>query len=263
MKLLWCTDTHLDCASTESRDQWLQKIKTADADGVVLTGDISNGNRIIQDLEWLSNEFSKPIYFVLGNHDYYHSDFDTINHRVRSLVDKQPNLTWLDIADPININNTILIGHSGWGDGRNGDFLSTPVRINDHRLIGDFVGKARTEILSILNAMGTTAATLIEQRLQLADPKHTKILVATHVPPFAESAWHNDEWGTYEWLPDFTCKAIGDVLLRYALENPHRDVTVLCGHGHSPGMVQMEANLKVLTGGASYGSPDIAGIISF
>jgi 3',5'-cyclic-AMP phosphodiesterase len=38
---------------------------------------------------------------------------------------------------------------------------------------------------------------------------------------------------------------------------PNRKLTVLCGHTHGRGEVEILPNLKVLTGGAQYGKPEI------
>jgi len=51
------------------------------------------------------------------------------------------------------------------------------------------------------------------------------------------------------------------VVLRLANENPNRQITVLCGHTHSGGEAQLASNLKVLTGEAVYGYPEIQGVI--
>jgi hypothetical protein len=39
--------------------------------------------------------------------------------------------------------------------------------------------------------------------------------------------------------------------------HPTRQATVLCGHTHGRGEVQMLDNLTVLTGGADYGKPEV------
>lgn len=33
-----------------------------------------------------------------------------------------------------------------------------------------------------------------------------------HVPPFREASWHQGRISDDDWLPHFTCKAVGDVL---------------------------------------------------
>ncbi|MGH9426333.1 MAG: phosphoesterase, partial [Terriglobia bacterium] len=66
-----------------------------------------------------------------------------------------------------------------------------------------------------------------------------------------------------EWLPWFTCKAMGDMLLASAEEHPDRQILVLCGHTHSRGKVDILPNLKVWTGGAQYGAPEIEHVFEF
>ena len=153
------------------------------------------------------------------------------------------------------------MGHSGWGDARNGDFQETPVRINDHRLIKELSGRDRRILQGRLNRLGEEAAAHIETNLQALPSTIKKIWVLTHVPPFPEAAWHGDAFGHWDWIPDFTCKSVGDVLLKHAKEYPARQLNVLCGHGHSKGEVWMRDNLFVRTGEAQYKRPAIIDII--
>ena len=59
------------------------------------------------------------------------------------------------------------------------------------------------------------------------------IMVLTHVPPFREACWHEGRISDDNWLPHFTCKAVGDVLIEAMAANPDHRMTVLCGHTHS------------------------------
>jgi hypothetical protein len=43
---------------------------------------------------------------------------------------------------------------------------------------------------------------------------------------------------------------------------PDKTLTVLCGHTHTQAEAQILPNLKVKTGGAEYGSPNIQDIIA-
>ncbi len=40
------------------------------------------------------------------------------------------------------------------------------------------------------------------------------------------------------------------------------EMTVLCGHTHSPGEAQVLPNLHVLTGGAEYGRPEVQRVLT-
>jgi hypothetical protein len=86
------------------------------------------------------------------------------------------------------------------------------------------------------------------------------VLFLTHVPPFRDACWHEGKISDDEWLPYFTCKAAGDALVEVMRARPDRTMTVLCGHTHSPGNAQILPNLKVRTGGATYGSPRVESV---
>ena len=79
------------------------------------------------------------------------------------------------------------------------------------------------------------------------------IIVLTHVPPFKEACWHEGKISDKEWLPHFTCKAMGDVIQHSLEAQPNRKIRVLCGHTHRSGKASIMDNLTVLTKGAEYG----------
>ena len=86
-------------------------------------------------------------------------------------------------------------------------------------------------------------------------------MVLTHVPPFREACWHEGRISDDNWLPHFTCKAVGDALLEAMAAAPDHRMTVLCGHTHGGGEAQVLPNLRVLTGDARYGQPVIQRIL--
>jgi len=50
---------------------------------------------------------------------------------------------------------------------------------------------------------------------------------------------------------------VGDVLLEVARSRPKCQILVLCGHTHGGGEVQVAENLRVMTGPAEYGKPEV------
>lgn len=262
MKLAWCTDTHLDFCSLEHKKKFYNLLDTVDSDVVGITGDISTGTEIIETLKSLMYYQSKPVWFVLGNHDYYHSSIVTVRKEIQELCKQYENLIWLDKAEPILISDEVaLLGHSGWGDAKNGDFLRTPVRLNDHRLIKELSHLERRSLQTKLMLLGSEAGFHLENGFTSLPSSIKTVWVLTHVPPFPESAWYGEESGHWDWIPDFTCKSIGDVLLKQAEQNPQLQINVLCGHGHSKGQVWMRDNLFVRTGEAEYKKPKIIDVI--
>ncbi len=108
-----------------------------------------------------------------------------------------------------------------------------------------------------LEALGDEAAAYLKGVLATAAARYPHVIVATHVPPFREAAWYLGRPSTDDYLPFFSCKAVGDVLLDAARSHPKCEILVLCGHTHSGGAVQVAENLRVVTGAAEYEKPQI------
>jgi hypothetical protein len=112
-----------------------------------------------------------------------------------------------------------------------------------------------------LAALGDEAAAHFRRVLPEAFVSFPCVLLLTHVPPFREACWHEGRISDDEFLPHFTCKAAGDALLEIMESHRDRDLTVLCGHTHGRGEVQILPNLKVVTGGARYGEPRLQRLV--
>ena len=64
-----------------------------------------------------------------------------------------------------------------------------------------------------------------------------------------------------DYLPFFSCKAVGDVLLDVAQSHSKCQILVLCDHTHGGGEIQVAKNLRVVTGPAEYGKPEIQQVL--
>jgi len=77
----------------------------------------------------------------------------------------------------------------------------------------------------------------------------------------SEAAWYQGRPSADDYLPFFSCKAVGDVLVDAAQSHRKCQILVLYGHTHGGGEIQVLENLRVLTAPAEYGKPDIQRII--
>jgi hypothetical protein len=167
-----------------------------------------------------------------------------------------PNLVWLTQAGVIALTaETGLVGHDGWGDGRLGDYDHSDVFLNDFLLIQEFVGLDRAGLREKLHALGDEAAAHFRAVLPGALERYRHVVVVTHVPPFRQACWYAGRTSDDNWLPYFACGAAGEALVEAMTARPDRHMTVLCGHTHGAGEVQVLPNLHVITGGAQYGAP--------
>lgn len=274
IRLGWATDIHLPRAKPEERDRFLGRLAATAADLWVITGDIGHARSLEQDLLALADAVPAPapIYFVLGNHDFYGGDIATVRRLVTALGERgagNGRLRWLPAVGPVDLApRTILLGHDGWADCRLGNVDTTPLVLNDFRYIVGLDGTVSSRI-GHMRALADQAAASVRSQLAAAfAPGRTAarswspstVIVATHVPPFAESATLKRGPAPPDFLPYFCSKAMGDVLLEAAGQRPDVRFVVLCGHTHGVGMVEMRENLTVLTGGAEYGHPEVQAV---
>jgi 3',5'-cyclic AMP phosphodiesterase CpdA len=258
MRLAWATDIHLEFLTPPALTAFCITLARSTADAFLISGDISQARGLHKHLRILERTLERPVYFVLGNHDFYHGRIAEVRDQVREISGISSYLRWLPASGPIEVSPTTgLLGHDGWADGRLGDYAHSPVLLNDYRLIDDFIGLDPAGRLILLNRLGDEAAAYFRRELPAAMARWKQLIVITHVPPFAEAAWYMGRRSNDDWLPHFSCKVVGDALREAALSHPGCDLRVLCGHTHSAGEVALLPNLRVTTGGAQYGEPVI------
>ena len=263
IKFAWITDIHFDFLEPDATHQFCRAIVQRNADVLLVGGDIGQADSVTQFLRLIEKSVSLPTYFVLGNHDYYGGAIAEVRKQAERLTNNVANLHWLPACDVVELTQTTcLVGHGGWGDGRLGDYARSSVRLNDFRLIRDLAGLETSGLHNKLMHLGDEAAAYIEAKLLEALGRYQHIILLTHVPPFKEACLYQGRIGNDEWLPHFTCKAMGDVLIRLMLAHSDRQLTVYCGHTHHSGRISILPNLDVFVGSARYGAPEIQGVYS-
>jgi Icc protein len=260
--IAWATDIHLDFLDRVQRRGFAEDLRAEGYTALLVTGDISEARHLTEHLTELADDATMPVWFVLGNHDYYHGAVAPVREAVRARCATHPRLRYLHGAGVVPMAPSVaLVGVDGWGDARRGAYDTTAVLLNDFRFIEDVAWLDLPARNAALRRLGDESAAALDTDLGEALRHHTRVLVATHVPPFAEASWHEGALSGPDWLPYFSCAAVGEVLLRHAEAHPLRRIDVYCGHTHSPGLARIRDNLVVHTGGARYGGPAVAGTI--
>lgn len=264
MILDWITDPHLDHLRSENElTAFVNLLNERESDGLMITGDIAESSMIYEFLGILSGAYQRPIYFVLGNHDYYNAYMGETHVRVRAVCQQVPAgiLNWMTDIEPLHLRNrTWIVGHDGWYDGQEGTGLHTTAALTDFResvgvkdLVESLRG-GREPLFRKLRELGELSAEMIKEKLAVAVAKGAeRILVLTHVPPFAEASWFRGQPSSRNTLPFYVNKAMGDALLHFAASNSGVRVEVFCGHTHGRHEVEVLHNLVVKTGSARYG----------
>lgn len=272
-RVAWTTDTHFDHSNQDARDRFLKEVIGSDAEALIITGDISGGkNSLLRWLNWLDEALDIPLWIVLGNHDYYNGSIDEVRKIVNDwLIDFKPDWRHWFRADGEQelypTSKTAVVGTDGWYDARFGK-VDGSVILNDFFYVHDlrpFAGAGKMSPSSILlpklRELADEETRILEIQVDNALEARDRILVVTHVPPFADAAWHEGSRSEVTFLPFFSCRSMGEMLVKKMEQHPEKEMLVLCGHTHSSGVFRPLPNLKVETGGAVYGSPALCGVV--
>lgn len=264
LRLAWLTDIHLDFLEPPALDRFLDHLAAQPADVFGVTGDIAQAGTLAHQLERLADALARPIYFVLGNHDFYHGSIAGVRRRAARLSQHNEFLHWLPETGVVPLSNRwAMIGHDGWADARLGDYLGSMVMMNDYLLIDEFRGLDKAARWRQLQSQAEVAADYLRRTLPAALDERENVLVLTHVPPFRDACWYDGRISDDEWLPHFSSQAAGQALLAAAADHPRQRILALCGHTHGRGRCWPLSNLEVRTGGALYGEPELQEIIEF
>ncbi len=256
MKLAWCTDIHLDQVDESTLTRFLTQGKALNADGVLIGGDIGESSDLEGALSYICSRLEVPVWFVLGNHDYYGGSFHAVDSRMSRLHKQGEQLSWLPMSGVVYLGKkTALFGHGGWGDAQIGSFDSSNVFLRDFTDIGDLNELSKGARNEYLRLRGRIAGQHIKGCFEQLSESVEQVILLTHVPPFAEACWSSGTIAPDDWLPFYTCKAVGDAILEAVGGSYKGKVQVLCGHTHGEGIVNVHPRVQVITGGAEFGNP--------
>jgi predicted MPP superfamily phosphohydrolase len=267
MKLIWLTDIHLNFLDKQSRMDFYGKVIRTSGDSILISGDIAEAPSISEILTEMAITINKPIYFVLGNHDYYQGQINTVRQEMMDLTKNNPLLHWLPTLGAQSLGDqAILLGDDCWADGRYGNYAHSRASLNDSRMINDLYQSSllgKYPLLEKMHQLADKDAKRLKGNLTGSITKYRpkKVVMLMHVPPFIEACMHEGKISSDDFLPFFVSKATGDVLAQIAQENPDIEFLGLCGHTHSRAYWQPYVNLTIRAGAAEYGKPEIQDLI--
>lgn len=262
MKIVWTSDIHLNFLSEiEERNKFYSDILQRNPDCVVISGDIGEAPDVIQYVTEIETYISKPVYFVLGNHDFYESSIKATRQSVK-------HLGYLGSKQLIKLSeDTALIGVDGWGDCRNGDYENSRLTMSDWLYIKELKKaylSGSQALKKELQRIADGDAAKLSRRVQKAVKNGFKrIIIVTHVPPYEEACLNSGRKSTPSGLPFFSSRILGDKIEPIAKQNPNIDFLWLCGHTHSKVDLNVLANLRILVAESAYYYPTVAGEIEY
>jgi len=259
MDIAWVSDPHLDHCDEPGRRRFLAELAAARPGTVLISGDIAEQPTLADMLSLVAEAVAVPVLFVLGNHDAYRGTVAGAKQVAREATARHPKLVFLDdgVVWPLSAD-TAVVGHSSWYDGRLGDRGSrNRVSLTDFSVVGDLapIAWSRPLLFDRLGELGDEAAAAFATVLPRALADHRRVIAVTHVPPFAEVSRWAGRPSDPDYLPFFTCQAVGECLRRIMTDRPDRELLVLSGHTHERAEATILPNLLARNAAAEYGQP--------
>lgn len=266
MRIAWLSDIHLNFVGERGRRRFAGQVAAQAPDAVVISGDIADGWTVVPALELIAAQIACPVYFVLGNHDFYHRGIADVQSEVRTAVEGSL-LTYLPDAGVVALRPGLaLVGHDGWADGRAGDFAGSTFRPNDFVHIHDFQVfgggyGSREQRLRLMQQLAGEAAAHFARVLPVAAAAHAHVIAVTHVPPFVEGSWYRGRPSGPNELPFYASVCVGEAMLDAMARHPATQLTVLAGHTHAAAQHTAAPNVRLRTAAATYGRPRVAALL--
>ncbi len=258
MRIAWLSDIHLNFVPHQKIEEFSREVEKSGAEVALISGDISEAPYLRNHLNTLAEIIKFPIYFVLGNHDFYRSSIDRTLDLAKNISSNSANLVWITAEDIVKLSDeTVLLGHESWNDGRIGDFENSPYTPADFFMIEDFMGLKKDEKLKLMQSLAERAADHFKLNLPKACHAAKNVILLTHVPPFRKACWYNGKISDDDHQPYFASKIAGDTIREIMREFPAHNLTIYCGHTHGGGEAQILHNIKVYTAQAEYEKPSI------
>jgi predicted MPP superfamily phosphohydrolase len=270
MRLAWLTDIHLNFLNYAQRTAFYDLILEKNPEAILITGDISEAPKLNDVLEEMGDYlnvginktgYHRPIYFVLGNHDFYHSSIKSVRENIIEIAGGY--LKYLRDSLPVYLTkSTSLIGIDCFADGRAGNYHTTRIRMNDHSFIEEFNHARICSNNDLLKEMqeqseGDNAELLLTMYALKQGEMPKNLIIMMHVPPFEECCLYGNKKSDADFLPFYCSVKTGEILLSIAEKHPETNFLVLCGHTHSKAIYQPLPNLTVRVGEAEYTEPRI------
>ena len=166
VRLAWGTDLHLDFVDDDAVRRLASEAGAAH-DAIVISGDIASADVLEAKLTTFADAARVPVWFVLGNHDYYGSSISEVRARMGRLG---PRLTYLSHAPaPLVLEPGVaVVGVDGWGDARLGAPERSRVVLNDFFQIADLSRHHGAALHRTLRELGDREAEALAPRLAAA-----------------------------------------------------------------------------------------------
>ena len=117
----WITDPHLDHVGFRDPTRadtlvkaFLESVEAEHFAGLFITGDIATSYCLRKYLKLIEQVAACPVFFVLGNHDFWGSSVKKVREISSDIADESLTLHYLSNETYYNLDDeTAILGHDG------------------------------------------------------------------------------------------------------------------------------------------------------
>ena len=253
MKIGWLSDTHFDFVKSFVIEELVAAMNKHDVDLWLHSGDIATYPHRLDYLEAFE-KLDKPMYFVLGNHDFY-DNVVSIN-QIKRWFDalRHPKLTYLGADNAVlDFGNIVILGVDGWYDIQSGDYDNSQIALTDFNAIPDMRNLNKSSRARLIENLSKESMYLLDSKFSsITNVPREVIVVVTHVPVFEESVLFEGKPQSNDFKPYFTNTSLMKVINNYRYYA--KRIVVLSGHTHNESHYQ-KFNVEEFVFGAQYEFP--------
>ena len=265
-RYVWTSDCHLDHLGADRQRliEFAESLVIQNPTGIFITGDITTSKKLIYTLSAIEKVVQRPIFFVLGNHDFWEADTTQVRTAMKELTNVSPFIRYMPtVLYQALTPATAIVGADGWYDAGVGSWQNSGVAMVDWTAMGDFaqVNKNKATVVTACRKLAQEGVQHIHNGIKAAVRYHKSVIVLTHVPPFAQANTKDGQPGSSDSMPWYVNSMLGTMLMDASKAFPAVHFNVLCGHTHSAWNGSIAKNLEVHVAGATYGKPAAAGTI--
>jgi len=247
-KIAWFSGPKLDSVSNIQVMMLCEAIDDANVDAIVINGNIAQPKEFSERISWFDYS-NKPLYFVLGPHDYSGQLVQTVREKMSTQYGKNKNCNWLTVTEPVKLSKTTaLIGVDGWGDIRIGKKFHTKLLMTEHCRIDDLRQSTnKRDILWKLRSLAEADAKLAKKKLTSALKRFKNVIFMSHIAPYANALLKDEQLPNEHLLPYYVSKCLGDVITDVAKQYTDNNITVLCSPTANNVVYKELDNVTVMT----------------
>jgi len=253
-RYLLYSDTHLNFTLPWTQYNFVAQLKEENPDGLILTGDIACGLTIEYFLSFIVKQLKIPIYFVLGNHDFYSRSIKDVYSSITKLCSKYSNLHWMNNIEHLSLkeNEVGIIGHDGWYDGRIGNPIYLGYNL-DWIMIEEFRKlKSFDEKFAFGQNLANKSTEFLKIKLEKALEIYQTVYILTHMPICKEASRGVGSGLEEFWLPYNVNCNMGKMIEDMMKDRNNQKVIVVCGHVHVASITHVAHNIECIVQAGKY-----------